>query len=510
MFHLNAIFIEQFASVLLKKLQNTNIITCYSSSKDDWFLEWEGGIFQIRFYQKNPFFLFPDSDRFLKRNRLLFGRGIKGLRMLDVIVYKCERCFALKLENDFTLLFKLFGAMSDILLFEGDDCLQSFRKQHQELNDKLSDFKFQSNERTISDASNWDEFRKMLPWFPIELKYFVIELGFPTPWTAQDWLQFAEDKVSKGPFFVWNSNGEWRISLKAASGSDSFEDISSAVDFFSKNYLSTHSFQNQKEQQINEKNRYLKLLVAKLKQKESELNKAIKRLSYSQQADILMANLSSVTKGVREIELLDFYHNTPVVLTLKPELNLQQNAAILYRKSKNEHIARVKLQETVVALKKQISEVERAVELLRTAENLSDLKMEKEPKSRSNNLKPAQQAEKTKGRRFEKEGFEILVGRNAFENDELLQMASKNDIWLHARGVKGSHVIIRCKRQNPPDYIIEFAASLAAHFSEARGNKLAPVIFVERKFVRKSKKLATGQVMVEREKVVMVKPWVKG
>jgi len=79
---------------------------------------------------------------------------------------------------------------------------------------------------------------------------------------------------------------------------------------------------------------------------------------------------------------------------------------------------------------------------------------------------------------------------------------------LHARGVSGSHTIIRMRknRENPPIDILEKAASIAAWHSQAKGQSLAPVQFTRRKFLRKPKGAAAGLVKVDKEEVLMVKP----
>ena len=103
----------------------------------------------------------------------------------------------------------------------------------------------------------------------------------------------------------------------------------------------------------------------------------------------------------------------------------------------------------------------------------------------------------------------MWVGRNAKQNDELtLRDARPFDLWMHARGVAGSHTILRVKGRtdNPPGSIQEKAAAIAAWFSKARTSSLAPVIVTQRKYVRKPRGAAAGAVKVEREKVIMIEP----
>ena len=109
---------------------------------------------------------------------------------------------------------------------------------------------------------------------------------------------------------------------------------------------------------------------------------------------------------------------------------------------------------------------------------------------------------------FEDRGFTILVGRNAANNDLLTQKyAHKDDLWLHAKDVAGSHVVIRHRAGFPvPEPVIEHAAQLAAWYSRRQNDSLCPVTVTPKKFVRKPKGARPGQVKVEREEVRLVKP----
>ena len=101
----------------------------------------------------------------------------------------------------------------------------------------------------------------------------------------------------------------------------------------------------------------------------------------------------------------------------------------------------------------------------------------------------------------------ILVGRGDSRNDELtFHVAKPYHLWLHARGVPGAHVVVRLRRdQDCPSELLVDAAHLAAHFSDARGERTVEVTYVPRKFVRKPKGSAPGAVVVEREKVLALR-----
>ena len=106
-------------------------------------------------------------------------------------------------------------------------------------------------------------------------------------------------------------------------------------------------------------------------------------------------------------------------------------------------------------------------------------------------------------------GFEVWAGKNSANNDLLTVRHSRpNDLWFHARGVGGSHVVIKVGSAagDPPKEAIRMAAAIAAYYSKHRNAKRVPVAYTEKKYVRKPKGAAPGSVMVDREKVIMVEP----
>ena len=106
------------------------------------------------------------------------------------------------------------------------------------------------------------------------------------------------------------------------------------------------------------------------------------------------------------------------------------------------------------------------------------------------------------------DGFEILVGRAARDNDHLtFKIARPNDLWLHTADYGGSHVVVRnSTRKDVPHRTIIEAAQLAAKFSQARKDPKVDVHYTERKFVSKMKGAAPGLVRMSRFKNITVEP----
>jgi predicted ribosome quality control (RQC) complex YloA/Tae2 family protein len=106
------------------------------------------------------------------------------------------------------------------------------------------------------------------------------------------------------------------------------------------------------------------------------------------------------------------------------------------------------------------------------------------------------------------DGYEMLVGRGARDNDHLtFRVARPHDLWMHAADYPGSHVVVRNpSRQEIPHRTVIEAAQLAAHFSQARASGKVDVHYTERKFLSKPKGAAPGLVRISSFRSIAVEP----
>jgi predicted ribosome quality control (RQC) complex YloA/Tae2 family protein len=230
-------------------------------------------------------------------------------------------------------------------------------------------------------------------------------------------------------------------------------------------------------------------------------------LAYEEIGNILMAFLHLIPAGAKSVELEDFYHGGTINIKLNALLSGPENAENYYRKAKNYVKEIAHRQENVDRKQAEIDLLGAQLTAIHAAENRKELKPYL-PLLRTNAAAVVETAD-LPFKQFETDGWVIWVGKNAKNNDLLtLKYAKKFDIWLHARDVSGSHVVIRNPNQRTvPKHVVEKAAELAAHFSKRATESLCPVIVTAKKFVRKTKDLLPGQVIVDREEeVVLVKP----
>lgn len=229
----------------------------------------------------------------------------------------------------------------------------------------------------------------------------------------------------------------------------------------------------------------------------------------SQTADIIMANLHQIPAGAEKVNLYDFYADKTIEVSLKRGQSPQKQAENLYRKNKNKKIEFEQVQKNILAKEDLLEAIDLEIVELESVEDFRSLKKFIKTSDRtSDKNKP----EALPFKKFEVLGFEVWVGKSARSNDELLRRyAWKDDLWLHAKDVSGSHVIVKHQAGKIlPGPVLEKAASLAAYYSKSKTSSLAAVMYTPCKYVRKVKGSPPGAVMVDREKVLMVRPEAPG
>jgi predicted ribosome quality control (RQC) complex YloA/Tae2 family protein len=235
--------------------------------------------------------------------------------------------------------------------------------------------------------------------------------------------------------------------------------------------------------------------------------------NYERSGHLLMAALYQPRTERKSITVKNFFEpeTTVKIIALKEALSLQKNAEEYFSKA-----SKTKEKIKIMAARHSLLRKEKKAleELLAATENISSPKearrfIERQSanpgKSANTALKHIRTAPPFKTVNISA-SITLFVGKNAANNELLTFSNTKpNDIWLHARGASGSHCVLKgTTLQNLT--AIRLAAEIAAWYSAAKHSELVPVIYTLKKYVRRGKKLAPGQVIVEREEVLLVRP----
>lgn len=199
----------------------------------------------------------------------------------------------------------------------------------------------------------------------------------------------------------------------------------------------------------------------------------------------------NVPEGAKFTEALNYYTNEMITIPLDPQLSATDNAKKYFDKYG-------KLKRTYEALSQLTKETREEIEHLESigtaldiAQQEEDLVQIKEELTQSGYIR---RKGNTKKQRFtskpfhyiSSDGFHMYVGKNNFQNDELtFQFAVGNDWWFHAKGIPGSHVIVKTNGEELPDRTFEEAGRLAAYYSKARNQEKVEIDYTEKKNVKK-------------------------
>ena len=201
-------------------------------------------------------------------------------------------------------------------------------------------------------------------------------------------------------------------------------------------------------------------------------------------------------------------------MQISPILSPQQNAAKFYKDYTRMKNAEKELTKQLSIGEQELEYLQSVLEELNRAETdaeLEEIKQELHSGGyiRADSGKKKMKKAKVAPMRFEStDGYPIYVGRNNRQNDELtFKLARKDDIWLHASKVHGSHVIISCGGTTPPDDTITQAAQLAAYYSESTGGQNIAVDVTPVKMVKKTPAGKPSMVIYHSHRTVIANPY---
>lgn len=434
--------------------------------------------------------------------------GCNSLKLESVYSHYGERILYFVLDGDKKLALMLRGAQGLIIEVESGSRFPVNR-----LSSKLPE----------SEACLTLEQRVDVPEFPADVLPWYRHKEFNAVWKSDYWWRQSKIDPKLGLLTLEKAWLTKRIhinlpeldglpkltidhpAIENQSLASDFETASSieAISWFSRKYLSLFAFSSMRKSMLTALAKRIKRIEAQVAHVSQELTED-KSAYWQHQADLIMAHLHIRPNEEGKLKIIDYITQEPVVIQVDPE-KPGKTASKWYKKARNSRLLREEQIHTIHTLHESLLDAQNTY---RTIEQLIDFKQLKLK------YKQVQQKENQdkdyKYRLFEIEGFRVLVGKQAESNQEILRIAHKDDLWFHARGYSGSHVLIQKAGKQPSLKVIQQAAALAAFFSRGKTAGLCPVQYTSRKYVRQAKGLEPGQVIVDREEVIMVEPGLPG
>lgn len=514
--HFNFHFLKYFCPALESNIKGWSVIECFSQNKDELVIGLGQGenecYLRANFLPVISCLAVADAFKRSKKNTISLFPELIGQRVEGIHLVNFERAFWIQFVSGDRLLFKLHGTRSNLLFYgKGEDLpIRIFRNELKD--DKV--LLLQSLEKNlvldhatfIAFQGNASQFLPTLGKIPRDwLKaQGYIEAGIEEKWRL---MQELLDMLDMPWFSVMHDGNEYVLSmLPAEKALFQTADPIEAANLLFRYRVVVQGFEKEKVSLQRKLEEQLKRTKAYIEKTTTRLVELEDGPSPSQKADVIMANLHLIGPDTEAISLFNFYTQQSEVFNFKRGQTPQKLAETLYRKSKNR-------KREIDQLYQNLSDKEQLLTL--TGNMLAELMEINDHRGLKNFVrnhhlipKSQEQEEQVPFKRFEVEGFDVLVGKSAKANDEMLRrFAWKEDLWLHAKDVAGSHVLIKFKSGlSFPKTVLERAAELAAYYSKIKNDSLAPVIYTPAKYVRKVKGSADGSVMVDKESVIMVVP----
>ena len=228
--------------------------------------------------------------------------------------------------------------------------------------------------------------------------------------------------------------------------------------------------------------------------------------------DLLLANIATTQRTGNKATIIDYFaEGAPAIeVDVDENTSLQDEAAKRFRQYTKAKHARDEIAARMVEIDREIAQLEtRLQQIQKTIEQKDETALAPFIGEKPAPKKSPKQAGIPGVRRYlSTDGYEILVGRAARDNDHLtFKVAQPNDLWLHAGDYPGSHVVVRnpTRKEIPHRTIIE-AAQLAGRFSQASEDAKVVVHYTQRKFLSKPKGAASGLVRLSRFRSITVEP----
>lgn len=488
------------------------------------------------------------APTFLMHMRKLIGSGyIKGVRLVNfdrIVAVDILSKNEMKDTVQYSLIFEMMGRYSNTMLINESNVIVDAIKQvgfdtatkrtiiagakyEPPSQSKILPFDYQAIENALMSYSGK----------PLD-RYVTATISGLSPISAREIVSRAglSDRETLNSTDICRFIDEYK-ELYSIFNTDNFKPCASGNDYFIAPYQSTelkYSYYNTLseaiESRIAEKDRkerhrqrakhligavkkYKNRNVKKLEKANEKLEECTKIDTYLKYGELINCNLYRMKKGDDKLVADDFYSADleKIDIPLDPLLSPQENARQYFKRYQ-------KLKRTKEVIVDQIEETRENIEyaesitasletstgnaeLIQIEEELVAIGALKKLKNKPNKSTP-----KAEPYAYEYEGFGILVGKNNYQNDKLtFKTANGGDMWLHALGYHGSHVIIFAEAREIPDSVILFASELAAYYSSAGSDKIT-VDYTFRRNVKRNPSKKLGMVTYTSQNSILVSP----
>lgn len=407
---------------------------------------------------------FPKNEKPLRFNEFLKSR-VQGMRINKVEQLGLERVIKMDVSTWQEKLFiyiRLWSGAANVIVTDENSIIQDcmFRRPNK---GETSGQTFEFKEKNLTQ----EEREEILAKFP------------PRNFEDIDKDSYAQNSGKEFDSLSFNEKIDFYYSEHAA-------------------VLSREALLVQAEKWYNVKHSKMELALKNLESKKKSFESAD---SLKHIGDLILAHGYQIDGSSLDCE--DYDTGKMVHIRIDPKLNVQQNAEAYYSQYKKASSGMEDLQHDIDLSRRALESLEKEYESIKNEKNV--IKIEQLLRHYT---QPKQKQEKPHpGLHYEIDGWTLLVGRTANENDDLLRHYVKgNDMWLHTRDYAGGYVFIKAKAgKTVPLEILLYAGNLAVYHSKARQNGQSDLYYTQVKHLRRAKNGPKGLVLPTHEKNLLVK-----
>lgn len=318
--------------------------------------------------------------------------------------------------------------------------------------------------------------------------------------------------------YVWQEAGRFHFSAlephRLQGAYEQFDAVSSGIWAACQQERAQRRAQQAQQQTRRRLSQTLKNARRRLAAMQGEFDEAARAEEYKRKGHALWANIGQLSGRPAQVELADLFDSeggSTLRIDLDVNRSLAENAAAYLKAAQKYERRQQALPQRLAGLKRQCAQYEHWIGAVDAGTWEADAALRNwlESKVKSTDKTTSKQPQAHPRRYRTSTGWSVWAGRNNKENDVLThKMAAQNDLWFHARGYSGSHVVLRSegRKEAPSKQTIEEAASLAAYWSKGKTAKKVSVAYTLVKHVTKPRGGTPGQALLRREKTIVVEP----
>lgn len=526
----NYFYLLRAINDLIPLLVNCSITEIYTQEKNTLFFkipteEFPNRHLLISANPNSPYLIIKNNHNKAKKNVIEFFQELNFKKIISIGICDHDRIIKIGINNS-NLFFTIEGNKTNIYSVENNGNIESFKKTSvNDFQNLISQNYFYGNTHPIifNDGYNYKDIKDLKSKYPMvssEIKneiLFRMSLG-----NNNKILKLFKDIVTEmlnNPIRIGFNSDLSKIifvpnsfrSIIVEKNYKDFENLNDALHYYFTVYYQLEYKTNYQKELEKFFDKELNKIAVKLNNLKGRIEKGSKENLYYEYGNLLLANIYLLKKGLTHIKLKTFDQQNEYIIKLDPKLPPKKNVDKYFEKAKDEKVNFNKSTQLFKLTQQKHEELTEEYKKFKNAESADEIsKIYKSIIPKKQEIIKMDSGLKFKYWQYKiDDKYDCFIGRDSKSNDYLsIKFAKQNDYWFHARGLPGSHVVLRVEnvKEGIPKDVVKKAASLAAFYSKAKTAGTAPVSYTFAKFVYKKKGMEPGKVLLTKEKTLLVKP----